>query len=325
MKPIISFVTPMKEKDFRVIALLKSIRFQNYPQNRIEIIIIDGGSNPEILQACKNYKVKIFFNPKQLAEGAGMGKDQGIWKSKGKYIVIAESDIELIGKDWIINMIRPLENNSEIFASVPRLFINKKDNVTNRYLSYLGVDPFAIYRSIEGQLELNNNIKKVHKQGYDILELNVKNPYCMGSNGFMFRKSLIKKVGDYAQDVEFIARLAKSGYTKFAVIDKSRIWHKNIKSMGDFLRKRIRWTRNYAKVYIREKKDFQWITDRREFFFYVLKNLVLIPAIITSVKNSIRYHDRAWFLHAPLLFLSTILNIYFTFTSKKMLTQIFKG
>jgi len=159
--PKISFVTPMKEQDFRVIRLLESISSQNYPKNKIEVIIIDGGSNPKVLERCKEYGfVKIFNNPKKLAEGAGMGKDQGIWNSTGELIVIAESDIELIGKNWINNMLLPFNKHKDIFASVPRLFIHPKDNPTNRYLSFVGVDPFAVYRSIEGQLELNRRLEK---------------------------------------------------------------------------------------------------------------------------------------------------------------------
>ena len=154
----------MKEKDFRVIKLLESIKKQNYPQNKIEVIITDGGSNSEVLKKCMEYEfVKIYNNSKGYAEGAGMGKDQGIWKSSGEYVVIAESDIELIEKDWINNMLRPFEKNKDIFGSVPRLFVNPNDNLTNRYLSYVGVDPFAVYRSIEGQLQLNKRLNK--KQG----------------------------------------------------------------------------------------------------------------------------------------------------------------
>lgn len=35
----------MKEKDFRVIRMLQSIRSQDYPQDKIDILIIDDGSN----------------------------------------------------------------------------------------------------------------------------------------------------------------------------------------------------------------------------------------------------------------------------------------
>jgi len=322
-KPLISFVTPMKEKDFRVMALINSIRSQNYPQNKVEIIITDGGSNPKVLEECKKLGAKIYNNPKQLAEGAGMGKDQGIWKSKGKYVVIAESDIELMDKNWINKMIKPLEENKDIFASVPRVYVNKKDSVTNRYLSYVGVDPFAAYRSIEGQLELGSNLQKKQEEGYYVMELDKKAPFCMGSNGFMFRRELTRKVGDYAQDVEFIARLAKNGYVKFAVLEDARIWHKNVKGFGDFVKKRIKWTRNYTKVYINEKKDFVWITSKPKFFIYALKNLTILCNIPTGIAKAVKYKDIAWLSHGFFMFFSTFLNVYYSLTSKKMLKQVF--
>ncbi len=323
MEPLVSFVTPMKEQDFRVINLLKSIREQNYPQDRVEMLIIDGGSNPEVLGECKKYGAKIYDNPKKLAEGAGMGKDQGIWLSKGEFVVIAESDIEFMNKDWINKMVKPLKENKEIFASVPGLYINPKDNITNRYLSYIGVDPFACYRSIEGQLTLNRHLKKVKKEGYFILELNKESPYCMGSNGFMFRRELIKEVGDYAQDVEFIGRLAKNNYKYFAVVEDAKVWHKNVKGFKDFLRKRVKWTSNYAKYYITQKKDFNWIDNKPRFLLFITKNLLIIPNIPTSIIKTFKHKDPVWLLHAPFLFISTALNAYFTLTSKNMMKQFF--
>ncbi len=321
MRPIISFVTPMKEQDFRVVRLLESIRSQNYPQDRVEIIITDGGSNPRVLEKCREYGVKIYYNQKGYAEGAGMGKDQGIWKSTGEYVVIAESDIELIGKDWIDNMVKPLEENRDLFGSVPRLFVHPKDNLTNRYLSYVGVDPFAIYRSIEGQVQMSKRLNS-KRENYFICMLDKNRPYCMGSNGFMFKKDLIKEVGDYAQDVEFIARLAKANHLKFAVVNNARIWHKNVKGFNDFIKKRIKWTKNYTKVYIGEKKDFSWIDNKRDFIFYVAKNLSLLPYLPISIKKSLEYKDPAWLLHSPLVFLSTLLNIHYSLRSKDMLAQI---
>lgn len=321
-KPKVSFVIPMKEQDFRVIKLLESIKKQDYPKDKIEIIITDGGSNPKVIEECKKYPVKIYYNPKGFAEGAGMGKDQGIWKSTGDLIVISESDIELIEKDWVKSMLKPFDKDKEIFASVPRLYIHPKDNLTNRYLSYVGVDPFAIYRALEGVLVLNKKFEN-KKQEYFILKLDKKEPYCMGSNGFMFKKELIKKVGDYAQDVEFISRLAEKDYTKFAVVNNAHVWHKNVKGFSNFLKKRMKWTRNYSKVYIKEKKRFKWITNKPFFFMYTLKNLLIFPEIPRSIRNTFRYKDRAWLIHPFMLFLSTLINVYFTLTSRDMINQIF--
>ncbi|RKY29729.1 MAG: hypothetical protein DRP67_06060 [Candidatus Omnitrophota bacterium] len=321
-KPLISFVTPMKEKDYRVVGLLKSIRSQNYPQDRIEILIIDGGSKPEVLEVCKKYGAKIYFNEKGLAEGRGMGKDQGIWKAKGKYIVIAESDIELIGNEWINNMITPLEENPNLFGSVPRLYVKKNDNIVNRYLSYVGVDPFAIYRALDAQLSLGL-VKTEDMGSYYKVSLDPDNPYCMGSNGFCFRKSLIKIVGDYNQDVEFIARLAKHNFLEFAIPKEAKIFHKNVKGFIEFLRKRIKWTKDYSKIYIHEKKNFKWITRRDKFFIYVAKNLLVFPNIPVAVEKMLYYRDICWILHPFLLFISTFINVFFTLQSKEMIREVF--
>ncbi|MCM8762440.1 MAG: glycosyltransferase [Candidatus Omnitrophica bacterium] len=321
-KPLVSFVTPMKEQDFRVLELLKSIRSQNYPQDRIEILIIDGGSKPEVLKVCEKYGVKIYFNEKVLAEGAGMGKDQGIWKANGKYIIIAESDIELIGNDWIVNMITPLEENPSLFASVPRLYINKKDNIVNRYMSYVGVDPFAIYRALDAHLALG--LVKMEDMGnYYKVRLNPEEPYCMGSNGFCFRKELIKTVGDYAQDVEFIARIAKHNLLYFAIPKDATVFHKNVKGFSEFLKKRIRWIRNYSMVYINEKKDFRWITKKYRFFIYVMKNLLIFPNIPVAIRKTFYYKDICWLLHPLMLFITTSINVFFALQSKNLLKEVF--
>jgi len=321
-KPLVSFITPMKEKDYRVVGLLESIRRQRYPQDKIEILIIDGGSNPDVLKVCKNYGAKIYFNEKGLAEGAGMGKDQGIWKAQGKYIVIAESDIELIGENWIDVMITPLEENPDLFASVPRLYIHRKDNIVNRYLSYVGVDPFAIYRALDAHIALG--LVKMEDMGdYYKVRLNPEEPYCMGSNGFCFRKSLIDIVGDYAQDVEFIARLAKHNILEFAIPKGADVFHKNVKGFKDFLKKRIRWTKNYSKIYIKEKKEFVWIIRKDRFFIYVIKNLLIFPNIPVAVKKTFYYKDICWLLHPFMLFIVTAINVFFGLQSRNMIKEVF--
>jgi len=321
-EPLISFVIPTKETNYRVLPLLDSIRNQNYPADKTEIIIIDGGSPLKILEKCKRYNPKIYHNEKVLAEGKGRGKDQGIEKSSGKYIVIAESDIRLIGKNWIKDMIAPLEENENLFASVPRLYVDKNDNIVNRYLSYVGVDPFAVCRSLEGQLALNR-VALEDAGNYFKIKLNKKSPYCMGSNGFMFRRELVERVGGYAQDVEFIARLAKNNFLEFAIPKEAKIFHANVKSFSAFMKKRVRWTQAYSNFYVDEKKDFVWVDNKPRFMVYVLKNLLFLPNVPVSIRKCVEYQDFCWLLHPVLMFLTTFINLYYSLQSKKILRSIF--
>jgi glycosyltransferase involved in cell wall biosynthesis len=321
-EPLVSFVVPTKEKNYRVLPLLDSIRNQDYPADKTEIIIIDGGSAPKILEKCKKYNPKIYRNEKILAEGKGMGKDQGIEKSAGKYIVIAEADIRLIGRNWIKNMIAPLEKDGNLFASVPGLYVDKNDNSVNRYLSYVGVDPFAVFRSLEGQLALNR-VPLEDAQSYFKARLDKKRPYCMGSNGFMFRRELVERVGGYAQDVEFIARLAKNNFLEFAIPKEAKIFHDNVRSFSAFMKKRVRWAQAYSNFYVDEKKDFVWVDNKPHFMVYVLKNLLFLPNIPVSVKKCAEYRDFCWLLHPALMFLTTFINLYYSLQSQKMLKHVF--
>ncbi len=320
-RPLISFVVPMKEKDFRVVKLLESIRNQNYPQDKIEIIIIDGGSEKKVIEKAKEYGVKVFYNKKGLAEGYGMGKDQGIWKSKGKYVVIAESDIRLIGKDWINEMIRPLEKDDTYFGSVPLLYINKKDNITNRYLSYVGVDPFVVFRSLEGKLALRKLKSEDKKYWYEV-EIPKNEPYCMGSNGFMFRRSLIKEVGDYGQDVEFIAKLVKHNYTKFAIPKDARVYHENVKGIFEFLKKRKNWIKNYSLFYASQKKNFVWITSKPKFIVYIFKNLLIFPNFWDGIRACFKNRDPVLLLHPFYMFVTTLIYLLYGIKSKTIWKQV---
>jgi GT2 family glycosyltransferase len=237
-------------------------------------------------------------------------------------VVNADADIRLISKDWIKNMIAPLEENENLFASVPRLYVDKKDNIVNRYLSYVGVDPFAIFRSLEGQLALDR-VPLEDAKGYFKARLNKKKPYCMGSNGFMFRRELVKRVGGYAQDVEFIARLAKNNFLEFAISKETKIFHGNVKSFSAFIKKRVRWAQAYSNFYVDEKKDFVWVDNKPRFMVYVLKNLLFLPNIPISVRKCIEHRDFCWLLHPALMFLTTFINLYYSLQSKKMLKHIF--
>ena len=133
--------------------LLDSIFEQDY-NGKIEVICVDGGSEDGTLELLKKYKVKIHHNKARFPEGKGMGKYQGWALAKNELLLIVDQDNKLIGKDCLKELVKPLVEDKEIFGCACRLFIDKKDNLTNRYLSYVGTDPFASNKSIEGKMAL---------------------------------------------------------------------------------------------------------------------------------------------------------------------------
>src|SRR3989344_7474683 len=115
---------------------LDSIFMQDYP--KFEVICVDGGSKDGTLKLLKQYKVKIINNKKRFPEGPGMGKSQGVKKAKGEIIAFIDQDNKLIEKNCLQELVFPLINDEDVFGCACRLYINKNDNIANRYLSYVG-------------------------------------------------------------------------------------------------------------------------------------------------------------------------------------------
>jgi len=68
---------------------LESIKKQDYPKNKIEIIISDGGSTDRTLEITRKYIQKIFPNPLKTGEA---GKAAGIKHATGEIIALIDSD-----------------------------------------------------------------------------------------------------------------------------------------------------------------------------------------------------------------------------------------
>src|SRR3989338_9092083 len=193
---------------------LDSIFSQNYLN--FEIICVDGGSSEGTLDLLKQYKVEIIRNKKQFPEGPGMGKSQGVKKAKGEIIAFIDQDNELIGKNCLKQLVYPLIKDEKIFGVACRLYVDKKDNLTNRYLSYVGTDPFAVYRSLEGRMALGK-ISLRDEDEYSSYELTPEEGLCTGGNCFLYRKKVLDAVGGYTQDVDVIHALLKKGFKKIAI------------------------------------------------------------------------------------------------------------
>jgi len=71
--------------DLRIIETIRSIKEQNYPSNKIEIIIMDGGSSQEVIEAIKN---EICSNDILITE-----PDKGIFDGINKGLKLANNEI----------------------------------------------------------------------------------------------------------------------------------------------------------------------------------------------------------------------------------------
>ena len=143
----ISFIIPTYNAGEHLERCLKSIRCQDYHQEKVEILIIDGGSSDNTLEIAKNFDCNILNNPKRLAE---YGVQLGVKEARGEFLAIFAADNELVGNDWIKKIGDVFADDGEISAVWGRLVSGKDDTALNKYFELIQSDPLNWF--------LNNNL-----------------------------------------------------------------------------------------------------------------------------------------------------------------------
>jgi glycosyltransferase involved in cell wall biosynthesis len=294
---------------------LKSIRKQNYPQKKVEIIVVDSYSDDGTLDVAKKYNSKIILTKvRGYMEGKGMPKSIGCENAKGDIIITIDSDNELVENSWIKNMIYPLQSNKKIDFCISRMEVNKSDPLINQYLSYVGTDPFAIYTSIDPQLSLKNLKLKDYGKYYSY-NLSGKNFLIAGGYYLTFRRETLKEIGGYSRDVDVVYTLSSLNKANVAIPKNTHLHHSMTKSFISFFTKKIKWGKYYFSNSQKDRK-FNWSAGifgrngKIRFYTEVLKSLFILPEIFISLKMYFTYNlDKSWLLHAPMRFATTFAYI----------------
>jgi GT2 family glycosyltransferase len=95
---------------------LKSLEELNYPEDKLEIIVVDNGSTDNSLETIKNNypQVKIIKNSRNM--GFAHANNQAAKAAKGEYVAFLNNDTK-VDKNWLIELLRPVYKNKEVVAS----------------------------------------------------------------------------------------------------------------------------------------------------------------------------------------------------------------
>jgi len=296
---------------------LKSIREQNYDQDKIEILCADGGSTDNTHQIIKKYQGKIIPENTRSPEGA---KSYALAIAQNEIILEVDDDNVLPDKNWLAKMISFFDKYPSITGVYPwRYHHNRSDKPLNRYFSLFGVnDPVALFLNradrqsyISDKWQLAGKAK--NKGDHFLVEFNTKNLSTVGANGFLIKRKLLNKAKvdpKHFFHIDVNWDLVNQGHNQY-VVAKNDIYHISGEKFFKFFVKRKKYMEN---LYLKDLSNRRYLLydktrDKKKIILYSISALTLIGPIIKSIKGFVKIPDPAWFLH-PIISLA-MFWIYF--------------
>jgi glycosyltransferase involved in cell wall biosynthesis len=179
---------------------LESILNQNYPQELIQLILVDDGSTdttPQILKKVVDQYPDRARAFKSSWQGLGAARNFIVGKADGKYLLFVDSD-EVLTPNYIRTQVQVMENNPKVgitagvFKTVPHNFVLN-----------LEVAPNIVNQKSYGKPK--NFIWKTEKQ--------------IGTGGTTFRTQAIREVNGFdtsikgaGEDLDLVIRIRKAGW-----------------------------------------------------------------------------------------------------------------
>lgn len=306
--------------------VLRSIRRQDYPKTKIEILVIDGNSTDQTLKIARQFKCKIIKNSKR---DQVYGKFIGYQKSKGEYLMLIDSDEVLVNKNSIRRKIMVLKENKNVKAVISSGYKRPLSSpLITDYVNEFG-DPFSfyMYRSPRNEDTFISYLLYRYEIILDDKDKTVfdfhKNPPFieLTSMAVMVDKNYIKKnlplVFKKPAEHTHLFYILNKKKNLFAVMKDDVIAHYSVNSYFNYLRKiRSRITSNIfqtemGKAGFGGRENLQSQKYKFKKYLFVIYSLSIILPIIDSLVLSISRKKIVYIFHAFLTYYTFFLIIIF--------------
>jgi glycosyltransferase involved in cell wall biosynthesis len=306
---------------------LESVRSQNYPQDKIEIIIADGGSKDKTLSIVKKYNVKTIKVPTKL-QNAEYNKGIAVNAAKNEILFLLDHDNILPHPNWFRKMILPFLENKDIIGVEPlRFHYDPKMSTLDRYFSLLGGnDPVAYYLGKDSHLSWAFDSYNLYGKSKDVGEYYLvkfsqnKIPALGGNGAAIRRKILLKEASadpEHFFHIDVNVDLIRKGFNTYGIF-KDSIIHLTNNRLFPFLQRRKYFIEKYhfEDMSKRRYSIYEPKKDTQNLIKYCIYSATIIKPLYDSFRGFIKIRDVAWFIHPFMCF--AMLFIYGTASLKRV-------
>ena len=335
--PLVSIMIATFNSEKVLPRTLEAIRAQTYPQDKLEILAIDGGSTDSTLEIAKQFNCTILNNPKTEPVNARI---IGLQKAMGKYIMTIDHDEVLENEDSIMMKFNALSSPPSVKLVHDSGYKRPRDYpLLNQYISDFG-DPYSLfmYHCPKDWLFFIPFLKRNYpliqetdtfaeftiapkSTGNLILEI-----FCGGNfiEADYFKKMVLSVFEqadrEYILDHAFYLML-KNNDTRFRVTKNDPLVHYSVDSIKAYLPK-LKW-RIKNNIHFPEKAK-SGITGRIKFqskilkykkFLFIPYALTIICPLIEGFYFSVKRKNIIYLLH-PLLTVYVAVQIIYQYVLK---------
>ncbi len=239
--PNITAIIPSKDRFTQVQSLVGNLRSQDYPQDILQILIIDDGSQPAY--RFSEPQVKVLRHAQ--SQGAQRSRNEGLQAAMGVINMIIDDDIELLGKDFIRRAVEVFRQHPQVAAVVSR--------------------KYDVIRNADGQTTHEFSTSRPTWYSGDLIHCRrPSGPIDWGHGSYFVRQEIIREVGGYdgiyglngghsfREESDVHARLRKMGYIIWYLPDIA-IKHHVISTGGHgaHIGRRLFWIAHNHIVFLR--------------------------------------------------------------------------
>src|SRR3989344_3060163 len=275
-EPNVSIVVPAYNEEKNIENCLSSIFSQDYPKNKMEIIVVDDGSTDSTIKIIKKYKnVKIL---EQNHLGKVEALNLGALKSSHEFILTVDADTTIV-RNCLRDIVKPFFSKKIGATTGNNLVKNKK--------SLIGV-----FQNIE--YHFSNLIRSSFSTVF-------KNGIWFSGSIACYRKTSLKKIGYFkkdtlAEDQDVALEMKKFGYITINV--PTAAGHTIVPTkIKDLYRQRMRWWIGTLQSIFKNKELFSRKASPSILFLYINQfwwsfyAFLSLPLIIYQINYWLPYNS----------------------------------
>jgi cellulose synthase/poly-beta-1,6-N-acetylglucosamine synthase-like glycosyltransferase len=232
--PLVSVVVPVLNGGPAFRDLLASLAHLSYPRERLEILVVDNGSDDDSAGAARRAGFNVVAEPRR---GASVARNTGVGQTQGEIVAFTDADC-IVTRGWIEGLVAPF-TDPEVGGVGGRTETWLPRTWTERHA--------ARTRHLDAERHLSHPTF----------------PFAPTANA-AFRRRVFEKIGGFdpafpwGEPIDFCKRVIRDAGMKLAFAPRAVVFHRARARLGDYYRQQKGYGYSLALLCDKYRDEVVW-------------------------------------------------------------------